>query len=331
VSQRDLYVLPKYVEASYVDVFLAMQYYTSPFIQCKQIRLLHDIYPFLETASLASRDDWVSRYGVNDIKTLAKLTESYVSDFALRNDREQIRAMYSVLYSLAVDNAAAVLTVSNYSAQGLLTLFPKASGKIHVVHPFVDPRLLTKKFNRVKDDTTFRILNIGNWEPRKNHFELLKAVQSLWSDGFNVKLISVGRPTGSHRKYADYLARLMRQGSHQGWLEIHQAVSECKLAKLYISADLMVQPSLFEGFGLPVLEALAFGLPLLATHIPAFVEVAAEAATWCGFDRMSIAESIASLMKDNDRLISLSSASSRRAPYFSRESSIAHLVKILAH
>jgi glycosyltransferase involved in cell wall biosynthesis len=108
------------------------------------------------------------------------------------------------------------------------------------------------------------ILMVGTLEARKNHLALLQACGELWAQGLRFELKLAGmlnRETGT--KAAQLVESLRKEGRPVQWLG---PVSDDELASLYKSADIFTYPSLYEGFGLPVLEALAHGLPVLTTN-----------------------------------------------------------------
>ena len=110
------------------------------------------------------------------------------------------------------------------------------------------------------------ILYVGTLEPRKNLPMLIEAWREV-SAHVPVKLILAGRRRQDCPKLAEYPG-----------LEIRGEVPEAELPALYSNAQAVVYPSLYEGFGLPVLEAMACGAPVLTSRDPALVELSAGAA-----------------------------------------------------
>jgi glycosyltransferase involved in cell wall biosynthesis len=106
-----------------------------------------------------------------------------------------------------------------------------------------------------------RLLCVGTLEARKNHAALLDACAHLWSSGlhFSLKLVGMlNRETGGPA--AARIAALQASGHPLTW---DRAASDANVMAAYREADLFLYPSLAEGFGLPVVEALAHGLPVL--------------------------------------------------------------------
>jgi alpha-1,2-rhamnosyltransferase len=124
-------------------------------------------------------------------------------------------------------------------------------------------------------------LTIGTIEPRKNHGIALKAFELLWAAGLDVHYVIVGK--------IGWLSQSMRQrilehrefGRRLFWL---QSAGDRDLSYLYQHAAASIQPSIAEGFGLPIIEAARFGTRVIASDIRVFHEIAGDAATY--FDPM---------------------------------------------
>ena len=112
---------------------------------------------------------------------------------------------------------------------------------------------------------------VGTIEPRKNHEFVLRAFESLWRDGHEFKLCFIGRygwNTG------ELIARLNSHPELDSRLFVLTDVADADLQYAYKEAHALICASLTEGFGLPIVEALAHDLPVLASDIPVFREIA---------------------------------------------------------
>ncbi len=118
------------------------------------------------------------------------------------------------------------------------------------------------------------ILNVGSLEPGKNRATLLRAYGKLRERGLEHKLVIVGQRAWKYRN--DF--HLAEQLGLKGEVMFSGYVPPEDMAAVYNAADLFVFPSLYEGFGLPVLEAMACGVPVVASNVSAIPEVAGEAA-----------------------------------------------------
>ncbi|MEO0794942.1 MAG: glycosyltransferase family 1 protein [Verrucomicrobiota bacterium] len=145
------------------------------------------------------------------------------------------------------------------------------------------------------------VLCVGTFEGRKNQIALLEAAERLWADGQRFQLRFIGnlnQETGQIA--ADKFQRLKDAGHPITW---ERGVSDEDLKRAYQDCDFTVYPSLMEGFGLPILESLAFGKPCVVSAQSAMGEVASEGgcATVEEPSAQHLATAIGSLLNDPDR------------------------------
>jgi glycosyltransferase involved in cell wall biosynthesis len=157
------------------------------------------------------------------------------------------------------------------------------------------------------------ILTVGNVQPRKNLVRLVTAVHALINgQGHDVDLVVVG----PKRFHSDAIVEAA--GRLEGRVHFTGYVSDRQLAACYRGCILFVLPSLYEGFGLPVIEAMAHGVPIACSNTGALPEVAGDAAIL--FDPVSV-ESITHAMhrilSDQDLIGRLVTAGASRASSFS--------------
>lgn len=113
-------------------------------------------------------------------------------------------------------------------------------------------------------------LCVGTLEPRKNHARLLEAFEILWGRGSEAKLLIAG---GRGWLCGDLLRRLGEHPERGRRLFVFHDLDDAELSYCYRNSRALVFPSLYEGFGLPIVEALRLGLSVLASDIPAHREV----------------------------------------------------------
>ncbi|GIV85821.1 MAG: glycosyl transferase family 1 [Candidatus Roseilinea sp.] len=169
-----------------------------------------------------------------------------------------------------------IIAVSCFTRQDILRLIPEAaSEKVIVVYEAAGraPKVESGAVAHSAPPTPhFRfILFVGTLEPRKNLSTLLRALARLPSE---VRLVIVGAPGWRDEALGDAARELgvAERVEFVGW------VSEDKLDALYRQARLLVMPSLSEGFGLPVLEAMSRGTPVVCSNAGALPEIVADAA-----------------------------------------------------
>jgi glycosyltransferase involved in cell wall biosynthesis len=156
-------------------------------------------------------------------------------------------------------------------------------------------------------------LFVGTLEPRKNVETLIEAWRQLRQGGEAPPLVVCG-PQGWK---ARQLRRAMAAAEREGWLVYHGYVTAGELAALYRGAAVVALPSLYEGFGLPVVEALAAGAPVVLSDIPVFHEVAGDAALYCPPRRADLwALRLRQVLSDDSLRQELAQRGRRRAARF---------------
>lgn len=127
---------------------------------------------------------------------------------------------------------------------------------------------------RSGSEDTPNILYVGQLSPKKNTDTMVDAFSRIQSRGDSFTFTLVGEPYNLAKKTLGQLDKLKDTGK----THMLRRVSSGELSRLYRSADIVVCPSRYEGFGLPVLEAMAFGKPVICSSIPVFKEVAGDGA-----------------------------------------------------
>lgn len=170
------------------------------------------------------------------------------------------------------------------------------------------------------------ILYVGSIEPRKNLLRLLKAYRQLSPALRNeAKLVLAGFRGWDNAKVMALLQELRQDVTYLGY------VDEEDLAGLYNLAEIFVYPALYEGFGLPPLEAMACGCPVMVSQVASLPEVCGEAAYYVDpLDVDSISHGLAELLGDTDRLNLMRQAGLVRSNQFSWQKSAREHLQIFA-
>ena len=132
--------------------------------------------------------------------------------------------------------------------------------KITLIYQSCSPRFNTSqnyKTSNLNSKLGRYILSVGSIEPRKNTMLALKALHHLPDD---ISLVLVGR----HTAYTDKLIQYARANGLEHRLHILHGVPDADLPALYAGAECFVYPSVYEGFGIPIIEAISCGLPVVA-------------------------------------------------------------------
>lgn len=200
--------------------------------------------------------------------------------------------------------AAAVITVSEHARRSILAAFAPDPARVHVIpngcdagrfRPDHDPSEVAATLARFAVRQPF-LLSVGGQTPRKNLPRLVAAFGAARRRlALPHTLVHVGPSLGLDPEVVAAAARA-------GVAEVVQDlgfVSDTAMPHLYSAADALLFPSLAEGFGLPVLEALASGTPVLTSSISSLPEVAGGAATLVDpYDTGAIAEGITTLLEE---------------------------------
>lgn len=161
-----------------------------------------------------------------------------------------------------LDSADMILTDSNNSAEDLRSLLHIPDDRIRVVYIGIDDVFFQPPVNSIPSIAREPyVLFVGTPEPRKNLDRLVAAMAELQRRGSKERLVMVGGGGwGAGSSNAPFVERLGR-------------VSEKELVELYRNASCLALPSLHEGFGLPALEAMAVGTPVVAGRVGALPEI----------------------------------------------------------
>ncbi|RME69436.1 MAG: glycosyltransferase family 1 protein, partial [Chloroflexi bacterium] len=218
----------------------------------------------------------------------------------------------------SVARADHVIAVSEATRQDLIELYGTPAEKISVLYhgvashfrPQTDPACLHRLRQRYGLGERPFILSVGTIQPRKNFRRLIQAFARL--DPPYTLVIAGGRGWGE----SDIFAEAVRLGL-QDRVHFPGFIADDDLPALYSAAELFVYPSLYEGFGLPALEAMACGTPVVASNRSALPEVVGEAGLLVDpLDVGAIAGAMAQVLTTPELRQKLSEAGQRRAAQF---------------
>jgi glycosyltransferase involved in cell wall biosynthesis len=230
-----------------------------------------------------------------------------------------------------IRRAAAITTGSEFARGEILRHYPAAAGKTHVVpyaaderfSPVVDELVLQSVRSRYRLPDRF-ILSVGVLQPRKNVEGLIRAYAML--------------PEALRREYSLVIA------GKRGWLDAHLPhlaeqvgsgivftgyVSDDELPALYSLASCFAYPSFYEGFGLPPLEAMACGTPVVSSSAASLPEVTGAAALLADPDVDSLCAAITQVLTDSALREELRTKGLQQAARFSWTDSAHRLLSVL--
>ena len=248
-SIREQLTIPLDLRREKIDLFHAPHYVLPPLTPCKSVVTIHDCIHMRFRQYLPNRLGYV--YARSSLW-------------------------------VATHRSTRVLTVSETSKRDILRYFRIPESKIDVIHNAIDERLgaaptedeMAQVRERYQLNAPF-VLYTGNIKPHKNLERLIEAFNTLRRGGLeHVKLLIIGDEIS---KYATLRRAVHRYKLHKH-VRFFGFVSDKTLASLYRLASVFVFPSLYEGFGLPPLEAMAAGTPVITSNVSSLPEVAGDAA-----------------------------------------------------
>lgn len=203
-----------------------------------------------------------------------------------------------------IERSDGIITVSNTSKQDIINVFKADPEKIVVI-----PSAPTSSYRPLPNDETKSwlrqkyglkkpyILYVGGLNPRKNVAELIYAYSKIRRDLPNCQPLVILGPEGKHRSKLQFLSETLDITTTE--ILFPGFIDTAELPYFYNGADLFVYPSLYEGFGLPPIEAMACGTPVITSNVSSLPEVVGDAAlTVNPYDTLALAEAIIKVLSD---------------------------------
>lgn len=242
------------------------------------------------------------------------------------------RLIYHFWLPCAVKHVDHFLTVSINSREDInrflgvpmkkITVIPLAAGK--QFRPLPEPEV-RPVLSRIGIQFPY-ILYVGSLEPRKNLHRLLEAYAKLldWSPKWHLVIVGARNIWKS-----EPLGKSVQQYKLEPYVHFTGYIPDAELPALYNGADLFVFPSLYEGFGLPVLESMACGTPVVTSNTSSLPEIAGDAALLVDpYSVEAIAESIQLVLSDKELAQDLRSRGLERAKMFTWEKTASETIAV---
>lgn len=188
--------------------------------------------------------------------------------------------------------ARAILTISQYSKSAIMNAYGVPEKRIVVTYPGLTMPMTQTKGNDLGD----YILSVGTLQPRKNFVRLIQAYSRIAAKYPDLTLVIVGKKGWL---YEDILLAPKKHGVAER-VYFMDFVSDRDLSALYKNAKAFALPSLYEGFGIPVLEAMSLGTPVIVSNTSSLPEVAGEAGIYVDPESVeSIADGLTLALSEN--------------------------------
>jgi glycosyltransferase involved in cell wall biosynthesis len=292
--------IPLALKREGVTLFHAPHYVLPPLVPCRSVVTIHDCIHLMFPQYLPGR-------------------------LALGYARASIFA--------AARRATRVLTVSESSKRDILRFVDIKPEKIDVIYNAYDDRFgvepREEDVGRVRERYQLHdefVLYAGNVKPHKNLERLIEAFHLVRRRGLDhLNLVLIGDEIS---RYAALRRAVHRHQLHK-YVRFLGYMPEATLAVMYRLAGVFVFPSLYEGFGLPPLEAMASGTPVVTSNVSSLPEVAGDAAVLVDpYDPHAIANGIYQVLADDQLRRDLRARGSARARQFSWEQSVRRVREI---
>ena len=172
-------------------------------------------------------------------------------------------------YQRAINRSKVIFTVSAFSAERIRTQLKIKNKPLIVTYNSVPEHFTHDNMQKIEKDNS--IIYVGNIKKHKGLAYLLQAYEICKKKGLDCKLVIIGNAE-NFRSTDTETAAMMANASLKG-IYFSGRISDQELQQYYQKARLLVQPSLYEGFGMPPLEALSLGTSVIISDIPVFREI----------------------------------------------------------
>lgn len=236
--------------------------------------------------------------------TLVDIQERFYPDFFTQQDI--INRLYH--YNASLKMSDQVITISEFSKKSITRIIGIPEDKVHTIYLSADVLPANGKRPSLPDEwgskLPFIFYPANDW-PHKNHLKLIETLSELKQSGLTVQCVLTGTQQDF---YNDFKQKIDKNNMSDHVIHLRM-VSREEIAWIYRHAFMLVFPSLFEGFGIPVVEAMASGCPVACSATTSLPEVGGNAAIY--FDPMNrhdIADKIRTVFTDKalrDRMIHL--------------------------
>ncbi len=226
---------------------------------------------------------------------------------------------YKRIVASSVNNAKKIIVPSVATKDELIDHYKAKPSKIEVIYEGFDAAISGGKGGKLVTNKDF-ILYVGNAYPHKNLSVLFKAFSKLRKNYDQIELVCIGRK--------DFFYDRIQSEAPEG-IHFLNNVDDAALFDYYKSASLFVMPSLMEGFGLPLLEAMSLSLPVISSDTPALREIGGDAVLYFHpHDSDELEEKITILLSDKKLSAKLIENGQMRSRKFLWQEAVSKTIKV---
>ena len=239
--------------------------------------------------------DYVSPYFTFKAKRITVLHDSFFWDNK-KNYNFLWNKYFISLINLGLNKETQIITTSNYSKKNLIKILGSDKSISFVYQSFNFHKTSSSNYKTPEN----YLLHIGSFEKRKDLITLVKAFKLV--DDPNLKLVLAGAQIiNGNSEIFDEIKTFIAQNKLEGKVILEGYVSKEEASVLFKNARIYVFPSLNEGFGIPVLEALSFSVPVICSDIDVFREIGDDYVEYFKVgDSISLSKKITSLLKSEN-------------------------------
>jgi glycosyltransferase involved in cell wall biosynthesis len=235
-------------------------------------------------------------------------------------------ALYKIWKNYFVHIPVRYVAISESTKKEAMRYWGQGAAEITVIYlgSFITPKSPRAHFGSKK------ILTVSDISPRKNQLRLIKAFELVHRDNpsSGAELVIVGYLRKDIPEFESTL-RDIRRRNEGIKITLAGYLSDSEILSLYKEADVFVYPSLYEGFGLPILEAMACGCPVIASNVSALPEVVGDAGLLVDpYDVEALAHAMSTVLQDDDLKMEMSRKGIAQAQKFSWEKAGAEMLAV---
>ena len=278
--------------------------------------------------------DYVSPILSFNTKKLTVIHDSLFWDYP-NNYRPLWRKYFISLINFGINNRTKIITTSNYSKNNLLKVIKKTNSIDYVYQSFEN--ILDSKDNfesKIQLPESY-ILHIGSFEKRKDLITLVKAFHVIKKQESNkkIKLVLAGaQVVNGNKKTINEIKRYILNADLENEIILPNYISKEEAHTYYKNALMYVFPSIDEGFGIPIIEAFSYCLPIICSDIPVFKEIGNNSVSYFKKgDFISLSEKIQNLINSEDLRKELSLKGKGQLIKFSRKNFIRGFEDLIIH